>query len=86
MKTEKPAQTPGSKTAKNRELLTTKQKKFIQGKLKGLSSRKAALHAGYSERTAAHANKDIAKKPAVNAALDGPTPLKMTILRERRRW
>src|SRR5262245_59463214 len=70
MMNEKSERKPSRKTTpKNPELLTSKQKRFIDGKLAGKSSRKAALEAGYSAHTAAHANKDIAQKPAVDAAI-----------------
>lgn len=40
---------------------TLKQKKFVENKLKGMSSQKAALEAGYSPNTAKTANREIAE-------------------------
>lgn len=49
--------------------LTAKQRKFIQGRLTGKSSARAARDAGYSESTARKANRDILRAPVVQSVL-----------------
>ena len=53
----------------NSRKLTHRQQKFVQGKLAGKSSRKAALEAGYSPSVADKANELINESPTVKAAL-----------------
>lgn len=47
--------------------ISEKQKRFVREKLKGKSSRRAALDAGYSINTAKDANAEIRDKPGTQA-------------------
>jgi hypothetical protein len=57
-------------SAPARSKLTIKQRKFLNGKLKGQSSAQAAREAGYSESVARKADHIISNSPSVSAALD----------------
>jgi phage terminase small subunit len=60
-----PQQTSASKCKK----LTTKQRQFLDNKLKGQSSALAARNAGYSESVARKADAIISSSPGVKTAL-----------------
>lgn len=55
--------------SKRLRALKPKQQKFVLGMAAGLSPRRAALEAGFSEGTADNARKDVLEKPGVEAAL-----------------
>ena len=57
-------------SAPREKKLTIRQRKFIDGKLKGKSSAKAAREAGYSESVARHADRIISESPHVRAAIN----------------
>jgi len=63
----KPQQTSASARGKK---LTVKQQQFINGKLKGLSSAKAAREAGYAPSVARKADAIITQSPAVRQAIE----------------
>jgi hypothetical protein len=49
--------------------INLRQRKFVEGKMKGKSSSQAARDAGYAESTARRADAQIANKPAVRKLL-----------------
>jgi len=54
--------------------LTAKQKRFVQALQSGSTKTRAAIEAGYSEKTAWVAGSRLAKHPGVVAALNGEQP------------
>jgi len=64
-----PPRTPQQTSASARTPLTIKQRKFIDGKLKGESSAEAARKAGYSESVARKADDIIGNSPSMQGAI-----------------
>lgn len=60
--------TPQKTSVSPRKTLTSKQRKFLSGKLEGQSSAQAARNAGYSESVALKADAIIGSSPAVEDA------------------
>lgn len=54
--------------------LTEKQRRFVQALQRGVTKTRAAIEAGYSEKTAWVAGSRLAKHPAVVAAMKGDAP------------